>query len=327
MHIPVLLQEVIKFLDPKAGKKYIDATIGEGGHAKVIMDRGGILLGIDRDLPSVIASASEAIPLMNNKIASSPPAADSRNDRLKVVQGNFADLKEIAEDAGFAEVDGILFDLGLGSHQLDDPKRGFSFQKDGPLDMRYDRERKTQSEKRKTAADIVNVYSEKGLIDIFRKYGEEHRFAKKIARAVVETRKSKHFETTTELFELIKKALPGNLRFRAGDTARRIFQALRIEVNEELKNLEKALPQALDLLAKGGRLVVISFHSLEDRIVKIFFVQNTKDCICPVSFPVCRCDAKASLRILTKKPVMASLQEIKLNPRSHSAKLRVVQKL
>ncbi len=162
---------------------------------------------------------------------------------------------------------------------------------------------------------------------IFYEFGEERRFGKRVARAISQIRKSKPLQTTTELFELIKKSLPAKFRFRSGDTTRRVFQALRIEVNEELKNLERALPQALDLLRVGGRLAVISFHSLEDRVVKEFFVKNTKDCICPPSFPVCRCQAKASLRILTKKPITAGSQEIQTNPRAHSAKLRVGEKL
>jgi len=299
MHIPVLLKEVIHFLDPKPGKKFIDATYGFGGHGKAITEDGGIVLGIDRD----------------------PELAK----KYQIAQGNFSDLKEIAAANGFTEVDGILFDLGLGSHQLDDPDRGFSFQKSGPLDMRYNA---TETLPSLTAAQIIGAYSEKDLIKLFQKYGEEYRFGKRVARAVLEARKNRSIERTDELFELIKKALPSKFRFRAGDTARRIFQALRIEVNQELTSLEKALPQALDVLKEHGRLVVVSFHSLEDRIVKIFFTQNSKACICPPEFPECRCGSnRARLKILTKKPVTASEEEIKTNSRARSAKLRAAEKL
>lgn len=315
MHIPVLLQEVVNFLEPKSGEKYIDATYGGGGHSSAIVEKGGIVLGIDAD-----------------------PSAPG------VTIGNFKDIKQIAEENGFTEVDGILFDLGMGSHQLDDPERGFSFQKTGPLDMRYDPSGKFQ-----TAADIVNKYGEKELVRLFYNYGEERRFGKKIAQAILARRKVGTIRTTTELFELIKHALPGKFRFKAAAAARRIFQSLRIEVNQELQNLEKALPQAVGLLkgsnggkgskgggpastrggepTRGGRLAVISFHSLEDRIVKTFFARLARDCVCPPDFPICRCDARASLRILTKKPVTASEEEIKTNPRSKSAKMRVAEKI
>lgn len=311
-HIPVLLHEVISLLDPKPGKKYIDATIGMAGHAQEIVNRGGIVLGIDAD-PSVIAQLQA-------------------RDEFQVVQGNFSDLKQIAGETRFMGIDGILFDLGLGTHQLDDPARGFSFQKPGPLDMRYDQKSEILpdgqgSRRSETAADVVNFYSEKDLVRIFYQYGEEKRFGKRIARAVIDCRKLGSIKTTTELFELIKKTLPANFSFRAGDIARRIFQSLRIAVNDELLNLEKGLQQALDLLLPKGKLAVISFHSLEDRIVKNFFIKEAKDCLCPPSFPVCRCEAEARLRILTKKPITAAEPEIKINSRAKSAKLRVAEKL
>lgn len=312
MHIPVLLQEVLYYLDVRPGGRYIDATIGMGGHAKEIVKKGGMVLGIDRD-PSVIPH------LMQDPDLSASGGRFRGNDNdIIVVQGSFSEIKRIAGENGFTEADGILFDLGMGSHQLDDPARGFSFQREGPLDMRYDRGlTQTGRGQTRTAEYIVNIYSEKELVRIFREYGEERKFAKKVARAMVAARKIRPLETTTELYNLIKHP----------STARRIFQALRIEVNQELENLEKALPQAVELLKGGGRLVVVSFHSLEDRIVKNFFNRETKDCICPPEFPVCRCQAKASLRILTKKPVPASEQETKINPRSKSAKLRVAIKI
>ncbi|MBI4050844.1 MAG: 16S rRNA (cytosine(1402)-N(4))-methyltransferase RsmH [Candidatus Doudnabacteria bacterium] len=314
MHVPVLLQEVLSYLDPKPGEKYIDATIGGGGHAKELINHDGIVLGIDAD--------SLAVNQLNSEFR-------IQKSKIKIVQGNFANLEEIAKTHGFTEVAGILFDLGLSSNQLDDPQRGFAFQKEGPLDMRYDTsgEFKNQKSKIKNAADIVNYYSEKELVEIFYKYGEEKRFGKKIARAIAEARQTRPLKTTTELFELIKKALPGKFRHKAGDVARRIFQSLRIAVNGELISLEKALPQALRLLKSAGRLVVISFHSLEDRIVKQFFVRMAKNCICPPDFPICTCGANAQLRILTKKPVTASQEEIKINPRAHSAKLRAAEKI
>lgn len=308
-HTPVLLHEVISFFEPKPGKRFIDATLGRGGHTAELLKAGAEVLGIDAD-PIAVAELK------------------TQNAKLKTAVGNFAEMKAIAEEHNFQEVDGILFDLGLGSHQLDDPHRGFSFQKDGPLDMRYDQNSEVGGRRsEKTAAQIINFYPEKELIRMFYKYGEEKRFGKRIARAILEHRKRGSIDTTLELFELVKQALPGKFRFRAGDTARRIFQALRIEVNDELVSLERGLQQAVPLLRKRGRLVVISFHSLEDRMVKSFFVENAKNCVCPPSFPVCRCTARAQLRILTKKPIIASAEETSLNPRVHSAKLRAAERI
>ncbi len=317
-HIPVLLQEVLEYLDPKPGKKYIDATIGAGGHAKEIIRRGGNVLGIDQDKTVILNLIQD--PNSGFRLARLPARQGGRNENI-VIQGNFAELERIAEEQRFTEVAGILFDLGFSSDQLDDPERGFAFQKEGPLDMRF------AQNLGKTAAEIVNFYPEKDIIRIFFQYGEERHFGRKIAHAILERRKLGSIETTTELFELIKKALPGKFRYKSGDVARRIFQSLRIAVNHELENLEKALPQALKLLDKAGRLVVISFHSLEDRIVKKFFVQNAKNCVCPPQFPVCRCGANPNLRILTKKPIRASEEEIKKNSRASSAKLRAAEKL
>lgn len=306
-HIPVLLKETLQYLQPGPGKKYIDATFGKGGHARMLLENGSQVLGIDKD-PAVVQRLNSELKMQNSK--------------CKIVQGSFEKIKEIAEEAGFTEVDGILFDLGLGSHQLDDSTRGFSFQKNGPLDMRFD-----EGAKIRTAADLLNFFSGKELVRIFREFGEEKRFGPRIARAVLARRKDKKIETTADFFELIKAAIPGKFRFRAGDTARRIFQALRIAVNEELRNLELALPAALELLKSGGRMAIISFHSLEDRIAKNFFVLQAKDCICPPEFPVCRCAAKAHLRILNKKPIRPTEEEIKINRRASSAKLRVAEKI
>ncbi len=315
-HTPVLLKEVTEFLAPMPGKKYIDATLGMGGHSKELLRLGAKVLGIDRDssvIPDVIRD-----PVLDSRL---------RGNNMLVVAGNFSDLKAIAEKNAYTDVDGILFDLGLGSHQLDDGNRGFSFQNEGPLDMRFNQKSEVGDRKSETAAQIVNFYPEKELIRIFYKYGEEKRFGKRVSRAILIRRKEGGIETTTELFEIIKHALPGKLRFKTGDTARKIFQALRIEVNRELENLQKGLQQALTLLRDGGRLVVISFHSLEDRTVKQFFALHSKDCVCPPSFPVCVCDARASLRILTKKPIMAQAEEIKINSRAASAKLRCAERI
>ena len=289
-------------MDPKVGRKYIDATVGGGGHTRALIEKGASVLAIDRDREVV-----ERIGFFSPK--------------LRVVQGNFGHLQKIAEDWDFTNTDGVLFDLGLGSHQLDDPARGFSFQRSGPLDMRYNVGDKV------TAEELVNKLSEKDLVSLFFKLGEERRFGKKIARAIVEERKAKKIHFTDELFDLIKAALPAKFRFRAGDVARKIFQSIRLEVNQELENFALALPQALDVVKVGGRIAVISFHSLEDRIVKKFFVALAKDCVCPPSFPVCRCMARARLRILTKKPITPSEQEIIRNSRARSAKLRVAEKL
>lgn len=283
------------------GKKFIDATIGEAGHAKEIIRLGAEVLGIDRD-PSVVQKLRDA--------------------KFKAATGNFGDLAKIAEENDFISTDGILFDLGIGSHQLDSAERGFSFQKSGPLDMRFD-----TTAKDTTAETIINHYSEKDLIRIFLKFGEEKRFAKRIARAILERRQIAKITNTDELFELIKKALPGPFRHKAGDAARRIFQSLRIAVNNELENLEKALPQAVDILNKHGRLVVISFHSLEDRIVKNFLNLEARDCVCPPEFPECVCDKKARLQILTRKPVVATDEEIAMNSRARSAKMRAAKKV
>lgn len=306
MHTPVLLQEVVEYLQPGPGKKFIDATVGAGGHSKMLLEAGADVLGIDRD-PKASAELSSEFKIQNSKI--------------KIIQGNFRDLKEIAEREGFIGINGVLFDLGMSSAQLDDPARGFAFQKDGPLDMRYD------PSEGKTAGELVNFYPENELVKIFLDFGEERRFGKKVARAILNARKSRTIQTTTELFELVKTALPGQYRHWAGDVARRVFQALRIAINGELRNLELALPQASDILKLHGRIAVISFHSLEDRIVKRFFVRESKNCVCPPEFPVCRCTAKAKLRILTKKPIRPQETEINTNSRAKSAKLRVAEKI
>jgi len=299
-HIPVLLKETLDFLELGPGKICIDATFGGGGHSREILSKlstGGRLLAIDAD---------------KNAISKIPGAT--------IVHGNFRNLETIAKENDFEKVDAILFDLGVSSDELDNAERGFSFQKNGPLDMRFD-----QTTGR-SAAELLAEATENDLVKIFKEYGEE-RFAKKIARAIILTRGASPLVSTAQLFELIKHSLPGAFRHKAADSARRIFQALRIAVNKELENLQFALPQAEDLLAPGGRLAVISFHSLEDRIVKRYFIQQARDCVCPPEFPKCVCGKQPTLRILTKKPVTASAEEVANNSRAKSAKLRVALKV
>jgi 16S rRNA (cytosine1402-N4)-methyltransferase len=239
--------------------------------------------------------------------------------RLTLAHANYRHAKQAAAAAGLEKVSGIILDLGFSSLQMDDPARGFSFQAQGPLDMRYD---KSQS---LTAEAVINDYDEKKLAEVFRKYGEENH-SSKIAHEIVRQRKLSRISATDEVFHLIKEALPAPVKHKAADSARRVFQALRIEVNGELDNLQAALPDMLSLLEPHGRLVVISFHSLEDRMVKQFFLKEAKDCICPPDFPECVCGTNPNVRILTRKPVTASESEVSENPRSKPAKLRAAEK-
>jgi len=302
-HEPVLLAEVLDLLAPRSGGRYIDATVGWGGHAEAILGASspdGRLMGIDRDALALRETA--------RRLAAA-------QDRLELVLGDFGNMGQLARGRGWSEVDGILMDLGVSSPQLDDPTRGFSFQQDGPLDMRMSRSADL------TAAEIVNQWPEEEISRILWEYGEE-RYARRIARAICQDRP---FAGTTELAEMVARVVGG--RRERIHPATRTFQALRIAVNDELGALERALPQALDLLAIGGRLVVISFHSLEDRIVKQFVRREASDCICPPRLPVCVCGHSAKLRPLTKKPVTASQEELARNPRSRSAKLRAAVRI
>ncbi|MBC7236973.1 MAG: 16S rRNA (cytosine(1402)-N(4))-methyltransferase RsmH [Chloroflexi bacterium] len=300
-HIPVLYQEVIAWLHPRPGGVYIDATVGLGGHAAGILEHSapdGRLLALDID--------PKALKIAQQRLA-------SYGERVIFVQGRHIDLAKLAHAHGFALVDGILLDLGVSSMQLEDPSRGFSFQAEGPLDMRMGAEGPT-------AAELVNTLSEEELAHIIHEYGEE-RFARRIARAIVRERP---LHTTKELADLIAKTIGRRERIHP---ATRTFQALRIAVNEELFSLEATLPQAVELLAPKGRLAVIAFHSLEDRIVKRFMRQESRNCICPPRLPQCVCGHRASLRVLTPKPIRPSATEVAVNPRSRSARLRVAEKL
>ncbi len=302
VHIPVLLQETLTFLQVRPGGTYIDATVGGGGHAEAILSASapdGRLLGLDLD-PDALEVARERLTPFG--------------ERAVLRQGSFAQLAALAAD--FAPVDGILFDLGLSSLQLADPARGFSFSYSGPLDMRFDPDAGGP-----TAADLVNGLSVEELAQILYQYGEE-RQARRIAEAIVAARP---LETTEQLAEVVVAAV-GRRRGRI-HPATRTFQALRIAVNDELSVLQVALPQAVDLLRPGGRLVVISFHSLEDRIVKRFLRQESKDCICPPEAPVCTCEHRARLRVLTRKPVRPDPEEVARNPRARSARLRAAERL
>src|SRR5579885_616244 len=307
-HRPVMPAEVLAALRPHPGGRYIDATAGGGGHTALLLEHsapGGQVLAIDADpqaLERIAARLRE--PLTSGQ--------------LLLAQGNFAELKHIAEHVGFGQVEGILFDLGLSSDQLADRARGFSFSGDGPLDMRFDPTQTT------TAADLVNTLSEAALADLIWRYGEERR-SRLIARRIVQARTHQPITRTAQLAQIAASGVPGH---PGGiHPATRTFQALRIAVNDELQHLEQVLPQALDLLAPGGRLAVISFHSLEDRIVKRFFQAEARDCICPPQTPLCICQHRARIRVITTHPLLASPAEQEQNPRARSAKLRVAERL
>ncbi|MBD3359527.1 MAG: 16S rRNA (cytosine(1402)-N(4))-methyltransferase RsmH [Candidatus Buchananbacteria bacterium] len=306
-HKPVLLDEVVEYLKPQPNQNFIDCTVGGGGHAKAILQKtgpNGKLLGIDLDIQAIEAAKQNL---------------QEFKDRIILINDNYQNLKQILYDTGFNKINGILLDLGLSSYQIQAKTRGFSFKGDSFLDMRF-------GETEQTAADIINKYKEADLIRIFKEYGEE-RYAKQIAQEIVDLRKKQPITKTNQLVDIIEKVYKNKPKPKKIHVATKVFQALRIEVNNELANLKKILPQALEALFKNGRLVVISFHSLEDKIVKEFFKKESKDCLCPPQIPVCVCEHKAQLKILTKKVVKPSQTEIMKNPRSRSAKLRAVVKI
>ncbi len=305
----MLLAETLASLQPRPGGRYLDGTFGGGGHTRALLESSapdGIVLALDAD-PAAIDRAFA--------LRQDPAIAE----RLIPVRANFADLAVIARERGFAPLDGILLDLGLSSFQLDQPERGFAFRHEGPLDMRFDPEQGAP------ASDLVNTLPERELADLIWRYGGEPG-SRRIARAIVRERERTPIETTTRLAEIVAGALGGR-RGRDIHPATRTFQALRIATNEELAVLEAALSGALDVLAPGGRLAVIAFHSLEDRIVKEFARREATDCICPPGLPVCVCDHRATLRPVSRKPVRPGAPEIAANPRSRSAVLRVAEKL
>lgn len=302
-HWPVLLQETIEGLALQPGKDFIDGTLGGGGHAEAILKGSapdGRLLGLDAD-PEAIARCRERLAPYHR--------------RVTLVHANFADLEEVARGHGFSSVDGVLLDLGLSSPQLAAPERGFSFQLDGPLDMRFD------PQQGPTAAELVNDLAEAELADLLWRYGEEHR-SRRIAREIVRRRP---LHSTAELAAAVSAAVGRRGRLHP---ATRCFMALRIAVNDELAALEAALPQAVRLLTPGqGRLAVLSYHSLEDRLTKQWLRREARDCICPPDAPACRCEHKASLRLLTRKPIRPTPEEMGANPRSRSARLRLAERL
>ena len=306
-HIPVLLHEVLDLLAPRSGGMYVDATFGGGGHARAILERSipdGRLLALDAD-PEAFGRARDLAAMYGG--------------RLKVAHGNFRDIRELAESNGFEHLDGVLMDLGLSSFQLNHGERGFSFQHPGPLDMRFD------TTSGINAADIVNNWSSEDLAAVIYEYGEETR-SRAIARAVVREREREPITTTDQLARIVETSLGGR-RGKAIHPATRTFQALRIAVNGELDSLRAGLNGAIELLAVGGRLAVISFHSLEDRIVKTLLRLESTDCICPPETPVCVCGHKARLSLVTRRAVKPSPEEERANPRSRSARLRVAERL
>ncbi len=303
-HVPVMVREALAGLNVRPGGRYIDGTVGGGGHALAIMKAaapGGSLLGIDQD--------PEAIEVARTRLA-------SFGDDVQLVAGNFAEMDRICGELSFAPAHGVLLDLGLSSLQLDEARRGFSFQREGPLDMRFSPEQEL------TAATIVNEYEAEALAEVLWRYGEERK-SRRIARRIIERRP---LHTTTELAKTVEEAVGRRAR-RHSHPATRTFQALRIVVNQELLSLDDALPRACGLLGDLGRLVVLSYHSLEDRIVKTFMQRESRACVCPPGQPMCTCDHEASLRRVSRGAVRPSDDEIAANPRSRSARLRVAERL
>ena len=307
-HVSVLFDECMEGLNIKPDGIYVDGTLGGGGHSSGICERlgpNGTLIGIDRDQDALNAASKRLEKYNCNKI---------------FVQSNYSDIASVLEDLEIDEIDGALLDLGVSSFQLDNPERGFSYMNDAPLDMRM-----SQSDSF-TAADVVNDYDKKELTNIISKYGEE-RWASRIADFIVKAREDKPLESTFELVDVIKAAIPASARRTGPHPAKRTFQAIRIEVNDELGQLERAVEEFCDVLAPKGRLCIITFHSLEDRIVKDIFNQRANPCTCPKEFPVCVCGKKADIKKVTGKPIVSSEEELEVNPRARSAKLRVAQKI
>lgn len=304
-HTPVMLEEVLQYLDPKPGGIYADGTLGGGGHSLEILKRispGGRLIGIDRD-PAAIKAAQERLKDWAGSFTA--------------VHGNYSDIREILDDLGVEHLDGMIMDLGVSSYQLDEKERGFTYNEDVRLDMRMDT---TQDF---SAYDVINGYTAEDLARIFWQYGEE-RWSKRIAEFIV---KNRPIDTTGRLVEVIKAAVPASARRTGPHPARRVFQAIRIEVNSELEHLKVAVDKAVSALKPGGRLCIITFHSLEDRIVKTEFQRLSNPCTCPPKSPVCLCGETPQVEILTRKPVLPTAEEIDSNPRSRSAKLRACRKL
>jgi 16S rRNA (cytosine1402-N4)-methyltransferase len=307
-HQPVLLAEVLQYLKLPKGGIVVDATVGAGGHARGIIEalgKQGFLVGLDVDDKALDAAAKTLAPF---------------GQQIKLIRESYKNLDKVLTALSLGKVDAFLFDLGVASFQFDEAERGFSYRFDAPLDMRFDRRQKL------TAFQVVNEYSEKELVRVIREYGEE-RWAKRIAREIVLRRAKKPIESTSELVELIRRAIPAPARRRGPHPARRTFQALRIEVNKELEGLDEAIRAAVRWLNPGGRVAVISYHSLEDRTVKQVFKDLAEGCICPPDIPKCVCEKKALIRVVTKRAIRPSREEIEKNPRADSARLRVAERL
>lgn len=307
-HKSVLLEETIDSLNIKPDGIYVDGTLGGGGHASQVCQRlnsQGRLIGIDQDGAAILAASQRL---------------KEYEDKVLIVRSNYQGIKQVLKELGIQKADGIYLDLGVSSYQFDTAERGFSYRADAPLDMRMDL-RRTE-----TAADIVNEYSEMDLYHIIRDYGEE-KFAKNIAKHVVKARQEKRIETTGELVEIIKAAIPMKMRAVGGHPAKKTFQALRIEVNHELEVLENSIDTMIELLNQGGRLCIITFHSLEDRIVKQRFRENENPCVCPPDFPVCVCGRTSKGKVITRKPIIPTERETEENKRSKSSKLRVFERV
>ncbi len=311
-HTPVLLAECLEYLNLQPQQTFVDATLGGAGHsyeAAKLIGSGGVLIGIDQD--------TVALEAAGRKLGTIP---DEARPTLELMYGNFGDLDTVLLDANVPGVDAFLFDLGVSSVQIDTPSRGFSFKEQGPLDMRMDPGKQTL-----TAAEIINTYNEADLARIFRAYADE-KWASRIAGFIGRARQKAPLETSEELVEVIKAAIPASARRAGGHPAKRTFQALRIEVNGELDVLRSGLEAAVRWLNPGGTLCVISYHSLEDRIVKETFQSFSKRCTCPPDLPVCACGKKPIIEVATRKPVVPTAEEVERNPRARSAKLRVARK-
>lgn len=307
-HKSVLLFETIDNLNIKPDGIYVDGTLGGGGHSFQILKRlgdGGRLIGIDQD-EDALKAAGERLAIFEDKVTT--------------VRSNYCHMKQVLHDLGIEKVSGIVLDLGVSSYQLDEPERGFTYREDVPLDMRMDRRNP------KTAKNIVNEYSEMELFRIIRDFGED-KFAKNIAKHIVAAREKKEIETTGELIEIIKAAIPAKVRATGGHPAKKTFQAIRIELNQELEVLQNSLDEMIDLLEDGGRICIITFHSLEDRIVKTIYKTNENPCTCPSHFPVCVCGKKPKGKVITRKPIVPSDEELEENSRSKSSKLRVFERI
>ena len=307
-HISVLLEESVNFLDVKPQGVYVDGTLGGGGHASLVcskLSQGATFVGIDRDMTAINAASKRL---------------EQFGDMVNIVHSNFSEIKTVLKNLGISKIDGAILDLGVSSPQLDTAERGFSYNMDARLDMRMNRDDAL------SAFEVVNSYSESELSKIIFDYGEE-RFARQIARAIVTERQKGEIETTFELCDIIKSAVPAKMRFADKHPAKRTFQAIRIEVNNELGILKQAIEDFVDVLNPGGVLSIITFHSLEDRIVKQTFLDLASGCQCPKDFPVCVCGKTPRVKIINKKPVISGEKELENNNRAHSAKLRAVKKI